>query len=115
MTGYIESILSGFKAYGEENCISSDVLRREAGLGSMRTLQKQIEEERKNGSPILSSLSGGFFLPSEDDEIAREEIFRFIHCQYSRAFSLLNLARIFERRLRKLPGQEMFTEVRCEK
>ena len=67
---------------GRENAIPSKDLARQAGLASVRELQKVIARERDSGAVILSTCEsgGGYFLPA-----SREEIQAFIRTLEARA------------------------------
>ena len=60
-----------------------------AGYKNTRALQQAIAAEREQGSLILSSASGGYFLPSLDTDKGRKEIDQYIKTLRSRALNTL--------------------------
>ncbi|MGN0323614.1 MAG: hypothetical protein ACI4DZ_10930 [Oliverpabstia sp.] len=54
---------------GKENAIESQKLADLAGCKSVRELQQVIAAERAAGAVILSSTTGGYFLPANKQEI----------------------------------------------
>ena len=54
---------------GKENAIDSHSLADLAGCKSVRELQQVIAAERAAGAVILSSTTGGYFLPANRQEI----------------------------------------------
>lgn len=99
--GPIESLLP----HGEGNAIRTAQLVALAGCGSARQLQKLIEAERAHGALILSSSTGGYFLPSSDPDEARAEIKAFVATVTRRAVSSLSVLESARAALRVLPGQ----------
>ena len=73
---------------GEENAIPGADLAALLGL-DVRTLQRIIASERRQGAPILSTAKGtkGYFLPATG-EAGRAEIEDFVKTNSSRARSL---------------------------
>lgn len=69
---YIHEYLS----HGAENAISASELGRMLDM-SRRDIRRAVEHERKNGIVILSD-EGGYYLPSDDKNTAREEVDRWI-------------------------------------
>lgn len=55
---------------GKENATSTENLLAKSGLTSKRALQKMIAKERNAGAVILSSYSGGYYLPGCPAEVA---------------------------------------------
>lgn len=96
--GFVESVLQK----GEGSAIPSDELVRLMGYRSVRELQKQIEKERAQGALILSSSSGGYFLPAD-----RAEVERYILTLRRRALSTLRTLRAARQALRVCEGQEV--------
>ena len=78
---------------GEKNALSPDYLRATLGLTRNRAVQKQIENERKQGKVILSSTQspGGYFLPETKQEIRR--FIRTLENRGSKTLDALNGAR----------------------
>lgn len=54
---------------GKRNAISSQKLADMAGCKSIREMQKVIAAERAEGAVILSSTTGGYYLPENKQEI----------------------------------------------
>ena len=54
---------------GKENAIDSQTLAELAGCKSVRELQQMIAVERANGAVIISSTTGGYYLPANKHEI----------------------------------------------
>lgn len=54
---------------GKENAIESQRLADLAGCKSIRELQQVIAAERAAGAVILSSTTGGYYLPANKQEI----------------------------------------------
>lgn len=54
---------------GKENAIESQVLADLVGCKSIRELQQVIAAERASGAVILSSSTGGYYLPANKHEI----------------------------------------------
>lgn len=99
--GMIASILP----HGKENAISAKKLCEMSGIETTRQLQKRIAAERKDGALILSSASGGYFLPS-DGEQGREEIIEYVATLCARAINTLRTLRPAKQALSVLAGQE---------
>lgn len=100
-------VVAAILPHGAENAVSSKELMRALGLESIRSLRSHIVAERAAGALILSSTSGGYFLPSEGEK-GREEIRHFVNVVQSKAISLLCAARPARAALRILEGQECF-------
>lgn len=97
--------------HGEQNAIKAPALARLLGFATTRELQLAIHKERSSGTVILSS-GAGFFLPSEDERQARQEIKRFIASLSSRALSTLGVLKAAKRVLRRL-GSSPLDEVKA--
>ncbi|MGN0496200.1 MAG: hypothetical protein ACI4GW_08230 [Lachnospiraceae bacterium] len=54
---------------GKENAISTDELTVLLGFTDARALQTDISKARADGQIILSSTTGGYYLPANDDEV----------------------------------------------
>lgn len=106
--GYIESRLH----HGEASAIPTVQLVALAGLRSQRDLRLAIERERRNGAVILSTVRGrgGYFLPSTDPDIAREEIKAFIATVLTRAYNSITVLQSARAALEVLPGQEVLPD-----
>ena len=65
-----------FLSHGAENAISASELSEILNM-TKRELRRAVERERKDGTVILSD-EGGYYLPSEDNNIARAEVNRWI-------------------------------------
>ena len=87
--GAIENLLK----HGSENAIDSATLCYIAGYRNTRALQQAIAAERENGSLILSSAHGGYYLPSLDTDTGRKEIDQYIKTLRSRALNTLRTLR----------------------
>ena len=79
-----QGIVSQYLSEGHKNAVPCRELVKLCGCRSARELRSAIENERKQGSLILSS-NEGYFLPSRDDsgEIA-EEGYREMKSYYHR-------------------------------
>lgn len=86
--------------HGEGAAIPTAQLVALAGCGSARQLQKQIEAERAHGALILSSSTGGYFLPADHEEIRRYEM-----TLRRRALSTLRTLRAARQALGVVPGK----------
>ncbi len=95
--GPIECLLP----HGEAQAIPTTQLVALAGVKSARHLQRRIEAERASGALILSSSTGGYFLPAD-----RAEIARYKETLQRRALSTLRTLRAARRALRVCEGQE---------
>ena len=90
--------------HGEENARSSQELVTVLGFSSGRELQKAIERERASGALILSSSSGGYYLP--DDGIkGRAELRRYLHTLRARAIGTLRSAQAARKELQSREGE----------
>ena len=78
---------------GERNALSPDYLRVTLRLTSNRAVQKQIEQERRQGKVILSSTQppGGYFLPETKQEI--RQFIRTLENRGSKTLDVLDGAR----------------------
>lgn len=78
---------------GERNALSPDYLRVTLGFTSNRAVQKQIEQERRQGKVILSSTQspGGYFLPETKQEI--RQFIRTLENRGSKTLGVLGGAR----------------------
>ena len=99
-TGFIEGLLSK----GEENSISTKELLTKSGLSNVRTLQHIISQERENGALILSTITGGYFLP-DTGEKGKQELSRFVATLRSRALNTLRAVKSAKRALSKQDTQ----------
>lgn len=89
---------------GAENAISTPELQRITGL-DVRSIRSQVSKERASGALILSSSSGGYYLPAEGEE-GRNELQRFIGMILSKALNTLKAAEAARNALRVLSGQQ---------
>ena len=58
---------------GAEHAVSAKTLAAVLGLKDVRAVSKQVERERRRGTPICASVSGdsrGYFLASSPDELS---------------------------------------------
>ena len=95
--GRIEALLP----VGEGNAIPSAELVKLSGVRSIRELQHLIEQERRSGALILSSSSGGYYLPAN-----RAEISRYVATLQRRAISTLRTLKTARQALKVMPDQE---------
>ena len=96
----IESLL----LHGAENALSTADLVRLAGCETARQLQKDIAFERAHGALILSSTTGGYFLP-DCGEKGRRELLDYVRTLHARAFNTLKAAKYAKAALRLIDGQ----------
>lgn len=73
---------------GAENAISTKALVRLTGCSSARQLQGRISAERAQGAVILSSSTGGYFLPAAGAK-GRREIKEYIATLQARSQNTL--------------------------
>jgi hypothetical protein len=101
--GAIEALL----LHGEANAIPIAQLVELAGLQSQRQLRLVIEQERRNGSLILSTVRGrgGYFLPSCDPIQRQAELSAFIHTVHVRAVNSQKMLRAARQALRECESQ----------
>lgn len=90
---------------GAENAISTPELQRITGL-DVRSIRSQVSKERASGALILSSSSGGYYLPAEGEE-GRNELQRFIGMIFSKALNTLKAAEPAREALRVPSGQQI--------
>lgn len=90
---------------GSENAISARVLVDLVGCGNVRQLQHLISKERECGALILSTTSGGYFLPDAGTK-GRNEIAAFVAALHARAINTLRAAKAARSALGVLDGQE---------
>lgn len=76
---------------GPENAVSLRDLERLTGENG-RTIRRQIEVERRRGTPILSDCKNGYYLPACDYDRQR-----FVGSMMGRAREILRTARAVER------------------
>lgn len=96
--------VSAFLKKGAENALSTTELVQLVGCSTPRRLQMLIAFERDGGELILSSTSGGYFLP-DDGEKGIQEIQRFVYQLRARAINTLRAAAAAKRQIRVLEGQ----------
>ena len=96
--------VSVFLKKGAENALSTTELVKLVGCSTPRRLQMLVSSERENGELILSSTSGGYFLP-DDGEKGIQEIQRFVDQLRARAINTLRAAAAAKRQLRIMEGQ----------
>ncbi len=87
---------------GRENALSPDYLKTAAGLQSEREVRRQVEEERREGKVILSSMGrgGGYYKPANTEEV--REFIRVFEARAKGTLFTLNSAR---RYLEEIEGQ----------
>lgn len=76
---------------GKENAISTNDLTVLMGFSDSRTLQSDIARSRNAGQVILSSTSGGYYLPCNDSEV--EEFIAVLRARAINTFRALKSAR----------------------
>jgi len=101
--------VSKYLRHGEANATSTADLVELVGCGTVRQLQGLIRAERESGVLILSSTTGGYFLPAEGPE-GREEIQRYIATLRARAISTLRTMQPARAALDVLDGQLFCTD-----
>lgn len=87
--------------YGRENAMPSKTLAQALGFGSVRELQKAVEQERAAGAVILSDTTGGGYYLSNDPV----ELRRFTRTLYARARNTMKAAESAQRALDAATGQ----------
>ena len=102
---FIESLLS----VGKENAISTTELMQLSGIKSARQLQKQISSERDSGAFILSSTTGGYYLP-DSGEKGRQEIKEYVKTLRARALNTLKVLKGVKATLDICEGQGTLEE-----
>lgn len=85
---------------GKENRTTFEELMRITGCESERKLRRIIAEERKNGAIIISSPNGGYYLPSE-----REDVERYVNTMSKEARAILYTLKYCRRYLKATEGQ----------
>lgn len=98
---------------GAENSITTENLLQLTGYGTVRALRQAISHEREFGALILSSTSGGYFLP-DDGEKGRREMKQYVGQIQARAFNTLKAASAAKQRLQILEGQNNLFESTTE-
>lgn len=91
---------------GKENAISTDELTVLLGFTDTRALQTDISKARADGQIILSSTSGGYYLPANDDEV-RE----FIGALQARAIGTFKAIKSARKYLKEDKGQMSFKDI----
>ena len=97
-----------------ENAISTKALVVMAGCSSARQLQERIAAERAKGAVILSSSTGGYYLPAEGER-GRREIQDYIATLRARAINTLRAIKSAKAALSVLEGQQRMDGVGCGK
>lgn len=91
---------------GKENAISTSELTVLMGFSDSRALQTDISKARADGQIILSSTSGGYYLPANDDEV-RE----FIGALQARAIGTFKAIKSARKYLKEDKGQISFDDM----
>lgn len=90
---------------GAENAVSSRSLAQMIGCSDVRQLQSMIAKERERGALILSTTTGGYFLPDVGEK-GKQEIAAFVSALHARAINTLKAAAAARKALAVLDGQE---------
>lgn len=80
-----------FLPIGKENAISSTDLCVLMGFESVRALQNDIAKSRNAGQIILSSTTGGYYLPKDDTEV--QEFVEVLRARAINTFKAIKSAR----------------------
>lgn len=96
--------VSKYLRHGEANATSTADLVELVGCATARQLQGLIRLEREAGALILSSTTGGYYLPSEGPR-GRDEIQRYVDTLRARAISTLRTMQPARVALDVLEGQ----------
>lgn len=99
---------------GAENAISTKALVKMTGCSSARQLQERIAAERAQGAVILSSSTGGYYLPAEGEK-GRMEIHDYITTLRARAINTLRAVKSAKAVLAVLDGQQRIDGEECGK
>jgi len=103
--GIVEKLLP----CGKENAISSKLLAQLVGCSNVRTLQSLVAIERQAGALILSSTSGGYYLPDEGEK-GQGEILEFYRALRARAINTLCVLRAAKNVLQQVEGQTIMED-----
>lgn len=76
---------------GKENAITTEELAKRLGFESARALQVDIAKSRNAGQVILSSTTGGYYLPQNDAEI--EEFVEVLRARAINTFRAIQSAK----------------------
>lgn len=76
---------------GKENAIATEELAKRLGFESARALQVDIAKSRNAGQVILSSTTGGYYLPQNDAEI--EELVEVLRARAINTFRAIQSAK----------------------
>lgn len=85
---------------GKENATSTAELCAVLGFENARDLRNAIAKERKAGAVILSSCTGGYFLPG-----SKAEVEEFIHTQDKKARSIMFVLKSARQYMNTIEGQ----------
>lgn len=85
---------------GEESSISNASLSSRLGI-SERQVRREVYKERRAGYPILSGVNG-YYLPSENPEIAKHQLIAFQKEQRKHSISHAETAEIAGKALKHL-------------
>jgi len=83
---------TGILPTGKKNAIASKELAFVMGFDNTRSLQADIAKSRDAGQVILSSSTGGYYLPANDAEI--EEFIAVLRARAINTFKALRSARM---------------------
>ena len=91
---------------GKQNAISTNELAVIMGFSDSRSLQADISQSRNAGQVILSSTTGGYYLPANDEEIQE-----FISVLRARAINTFRALRSAREHLQKDRNQMCFDDL----
>lgn len=89
---------------GKENAVTTEALLAMSGIDSARELRLIVARERKAGAVILSSCSGGYYLPGNLAEV--EE---FIRTEDKKARSIMLALKSARRYLKQTQTEDQLT------
>lgn len=93
--------VSDYLGRGQQNAIS--LRRLSAMIGeNPRSIRREIELERRHGTPVLSDNLNGYFLPENEAEARR-----FVKSMRGRAHEILTTASAVEAAYAEALGQEV--------
>lgn len=97
---------------GKENAISTNELAVIMGFSDARSLQSDIAKSRSEGQIILSSTSGGYYLPANDEEV--QEFVAVLRARAINTFRALKSAREYLAKDKRQLNFQDLEVVECE-